>query len=202
MSSKKKLIISLSVAAAVLVAAIIAIVAVFAATAQSVQNGIIVRFEAGEDISCQIVGDWALEGASEAEGQKGKIGETLIITADEETSTHDLSANDIEVKLSKSQNYVDFNYQITNIGSTAFTVKLAQAKTQDDVSVTYWVDGTGISATDIVNTGTTIAAKGETGASKKLTVRVEVPSDKLGNDVTFEADILWKLDVVTTTPEA
>ena len=196
MSSKKKLIISLSVAAAVLVAAIIAIVAVFAAGQQAVKTGIRVRFNAGDDVACEIVGTWAMEDAEEDAdpAQKGDIG-SVIITADLEKDTFELSEGEIDVELNKTQNYVDFTYEFTNIGSDAFIIKLSQEVKGNGVEVKYIVDETEKSVTEMVNTGVTVPAVTAEDHTVVVTVRVTIPVENMGNSVSFTADIIWDLAV-------
>lgn len=132
MSSKKKLVISLSVAAAVLVAAIIAIVAVFAAAQQTVQSSFSIKFTA-TDVDCTVSGTWSL--ATPAEGESGSLG-TVVIAAKDDKGSHTMDANPT-IPLTSEKNYVDLTYTFTNSGSRAFTIKSTKAEVGAKLSMVF-----------------------------------------------------------------
>ena len=132
MSSKKKLVISLSVAAAVLVAAIIAIVAVFAAAQQTVQSSFSIKFTA-TDVDCTVSGTWSLKDAGE--GETGSLG-SVVIAAKDTKGTHTMDADPV-IPLTSEKNYVDLTYTFTNSGSRSFTIKSTKAEVGEKLSMVF-----------------------------------------------------------------
>ena len=186
MSSKKKLVISLSVAAAVLVAAIIAIVAVFAAAQQTVQSSFTIKFTA-TDVDCTVSGTWAL--ATPAEGESGSLG-TVVIAARDGKGTHSMDASPV-IALSSAKNYVDLTYTFTNSGSRAFTIKSTKAEVGEKLSLVF-LDGEKESIDDVIaDTGVTCQT------TAVIIVRITFDENAFNEDFTSDPiTISWDLAAV------
>jgi len=198
MSSKKKLVISLSVAAAVLVAAIIAIVAVFAFATQTVQSSLTVKFTA-TDVACKVTGGWAIKDATAAEGEQGTFAEVIINAKDVANSEYTMNASPA-IPLTSARNYVDLTYTFENTGSRGFSVKLVEAITDEDITATYYdgEDGT-LQLADIMGTEeATNPVICEAGAGETVTVKVRltVNADSFAEDFEFATTIQWQLDAI------
>ena len=200
MSSKKKLVISLSVAAAVLVAAIIAIVAVFAAANQAVQSSITVKFRA-QDVSCTVAGTWKVSGEGGANGSLG----SLTIAAKNIKDTYEMIPTETELPLTSTNNSVDFDYTFTNNGSRDFTIKLNSISYDEtNMDIAYLLNGTEVDKTifDGTDDESTIKCSAKVAAdtvnTQKLTVRLTVKADSYDNDFDFKLQILWDLDALST----
>ena len=138
MSSKKKLIVSLSVAAAVLVAAVIAIVAVFAAAQQTIASNVKISYTVS-DVQGSVEASYAVEGESET-----PIG-TWSFSADDTTAQKDLNTENIVITLEgSSKDEVVFSYTFKNSGSK--NMKITQSFTAPGYTVTYSVAGSGYNA--------------------------------------------------------
>ena len=192
MSSKKKLIISLSVAAAVLVAAIIAIVAVFAASAQTVTSTITISFKAGADIQGSVVATYS----DEAGTNKGNIGEWSFLASDDEQS-YNLETTEVVIALEGSANdFVEFTYVFTNSGANHMAI--VPTVTAPGYNVTYSVEaGTYVdTCPSIILAG---VASGADANEVTVTVKLAVPDaryDIAAKDITLS----WAMDSSTETP--
>ena len=182
MSSKKKLVISLSVAAAVLVAAIIAIVAVFAASIQTAQSTLKITFTS-KDVSCTVSGEWALPSATADE--KGELG-SITIKASDEQDTHKLNANPT-IPLTSEKNYVDLSYTFTNNGSRSFTIELGDgSNAASPLSYKVLVDEEEWTGSVTCDTTATVV------------VRVTLPSSAFDQDILAENGLAVTIDWLLT----
>lgn len=204
MSSKKKLIISLSVAAAVLVAAIIAIVAVFAAAQQSVASSVKVTFRA-KNVDCAVKAEYQVNGAT----TPTLIKEGVITATDGEQSFDYSMKSNEEIELFDGEEiYVDFIYTITNTSVRKLNVTLDNiSDIETPFGVEYYVGDTYNSVTkvDSLSTATTINAatftEGEatTTPAKVFVVRLSVVDRKLANDASISVTMNWGLDAIYDT---
>ena len=215
MSSKKKLVISLSVAATVLVAAIIAIVAVFAAASQAVQSDIKVTFKA-TDVACGITGTWQVAGKEDAE-HKVEFGSIAFAAKEGNEEAKTMSAEP-NIALTSSENYIDFIYTFTNAGSRGFSIVLEEevvaTKVGEDqltgVTVSYLVKRMGAEQAVAVNLGDLMGTGEkpslvicEPGVAEEVSVivRFTVQEESYELDSKFAANIAFKLDAIVNEGE-
>lgn len=183
MSSKKKLVISLSVAAAVLVAAIIAIVAVFAAAQQAVASSVKVTFRA-RNVDCAVQASW------ETNTQTGAEFANFTIAASEASTTYQKDVPDIDLKQGESGDvYLLLTYKFTNTSSRDMNVKL-DSFTNKNFRVEY-------SDADLTNgTGVVIPGKkGEVASNDIFTVKIIMTDEALlsAEDIVMDVDLAWTL---------
>ena len=188
MSSKKKLVISLSVAAAVLVAAVIAIVAVFAAAQQTVQSSVNVSFRA-KNVDCSVVASY--QRYTDTEEQS--IG-SATFTAAETTTEKEVSLApekpivlDDQRSESKPNVYVDLIYKITKTSSSNLVVAL-KSSSYEGLNVQFKYDNGSFG--DSFETKTISDATAHT-----ITVRATLTETTLNsaNDVDFSINLVWDL---------
>ena len=117
MTKSKKLIISLSIALAVVVIALVTVVSVWAATSQTVTNQLTVRYTAS-NVSATVKADYKLANAS----AYTSIGTASFAASEGNSTSKSISAKEIE--LTDSATYVVFRYTFTNTGSNTITVSL------------------------------------------------------------------------------
>lgn len=200
MTSRKKLIISLSVAAAVLVAAIIAVVAVFAASQQVVKSNITIKFTAS-DVSCTVGAKYKVENKDAID-----LGTVTINAKDEENKEYSLSPTG-NVDLTKTNNSVTFEWTFTNTGSKAFTIKLNQLTniSGSAFNVKFYTndgsDDTEIDRDKLAATGVNVESVSDNGKAI-IKMVVTMPAENMGNDAELSLNMEWTLDTgVTVTPE-
>lgn len=206
MSSKKKLVISLSVAAAVLVAAIIAIVAVFAATQQTVSSFITVRYTADPTISGSARASYSY-GTTVVNKPMTVNGEstgsqTVVFDADDEQDQKGKLQPQEEIALTGKIREVTFQYFFTNTGRDAYTATVSfapdNAQTENVKYFYYseteedWVEIT--SDTTEAELTITVAAD---AVDTSLQVKVKV--DNVAKDASFIGSINWDLNRVAPT---
>ncbi len=209
MSSKKKLIISLSVAAAVLVAAIIAIVAVFAATRQAVTSNITVRYTADPTISGTASATYTfgttvgedMTATGNADGEK-----VVTFDPDDTTGQGGVLQPQREIVLGEGTGEtkvreVIFEYTFTNTGRDAYTAVVSitpltgnDAKVTDNVVYEYNT-GSGFK-TASTEADRTITVQ-PTGAEFKMQIKIAV--DNVAKDAAFFGSINWDLNRVAPT---
>ena len=125
MSSRKKLVISLSVVAAVVVAAVIAVVAVLAATSQTVTSSIKVSYTAKEVdavVSASYVSGTTVTGDLTATGEEGGA-KTIAFDAAEDESEKALSWNKA-IEMDSEAKTIVFTFNFKNTGSATYYAKL------------------------------------------------------------------------------
>lgn len=206
MSSKKKLVISLSVAAAVLVAAIIAIVAVFAAAQQAVKSDITIKFKA-TDVACEINGTWTLPKVGDYEAKTGTFGPVAFAAAEtqaEEGAEKTLSVAP-EVNLTSSQNYIEFTYTFTNAASTGILIKMSEIKLVyadsneevQNVTISYkkqgMDDAAAVETTGAELLGTGVICEGGVNNTATITIGFTIEELAFELDRTFTANFGFDL---------
>lgn len=188
MSSKKKLIISLSVAAAVLLCAIIAIVAVFAAGQQAVQTGFTVTFTAS-DIDVTVAASSKTE-----KGTSVEIGSVTFNAADGQ-KTESLNPSK-GFDLTREDTYVDITYTITVNGAKDCKVLLANALYAGDTDNGFAItikDGTG---TDIKSALTTDGKVISNETPLTIVVRIAIP-ENVKDDASLNMTLNFTLSAYT-----
>lgn len=196
MSSKKKLIISLSVAAAVLVAAIIAIVAVFAAAQQNVQSNITVQFKS-KNVDCSVKAEYQRYYDTSAT----LIGSETFASTEAKTSKALSPDNDITIEDQRTKPeddvYLDLIYTITNTSVRDLVVKITNIKAEG-LEVSYTVDGSVNTTLD--STGVTISGGNTTPVV--FVVRATLTEETLNSkdDASFSIEITWDLSAAYTAP--
>ena len=193
MSSKKKLVISLSVAAAVLVAAIIAIVAVFAAAQQSVQSAVKVTFRA-KNVDCTVAGVYQTNTQSEKTAFEtfNILAKDTNVNEDQTAKVYPANLPDVDLQQGTGDKadevWLKITYTITNNADRAMLVKLDKFTTNQYFTIAYdpemvTTDGVEIAAHDSADFVITITA---TQAALQSATDVEM-------DVTLD----WTLTAVT-----
>ena len=133
MSSKKKLVISLSVAAAVLVAAIIAIVAVFAAVSHDVTSNVNVTFRA-RNVDCMITASYKTNTTSETTFKDFHV---LANETTSKTYEADVPNIDLYQESEGASVYLTVTYTIENLSSRPMTVTLEDLETNQYFEASY-----------------------------------------------------------------
>lgn len=187
MSSKKKLIISLSVAAAVLVAAVIAIVAVFAAANQAVQSSVKVTFRA-KNVDCTVAAEYETNTQTKAQAF-----ETIIINAADSSKTYTGNVPDVELQEGGENGvYLTLTYTITNNSARDMVVKLGSI-TNENFTVA-------LSDDELTTTGVTIPGKvADADASNDvftITIKMTDAALKSATDIEMNVTLNWTLEAV------
>jgi len=188
MSSKKKLVISLSVAAAVLVAAIIAIVAVFAAAQQTVASDVKVTFRA-KNVDCAVSATWETNTQTTATNFAN-----FTIKAADGTQVYQYDVPDINLQQGESGDvYLLLTYTFTNTSARTMNVKLAAINEDTNFDVVYSDD-------ELTTTGVDIAGKtGETASNDIFTVKIVMTEEALksASDIVMQPIALtWTLTAI------
>ena len=196
MSSKKKLVISLSVAAAVLVAAIIAIVAVFAAASQTVASNVKISYTASE-VDGSISASYVVAGKGEAV-QMGSA--SFTAGSDEITGTLN-GASTEEIKLDATNNYVVFTYVFTNNGQKNMQISNTITTLDSNLKATYKIlnvdDEYQDSLSSAILAGKANAA--DTAKEAKIEVRIDVTNKAFDIE---EASMSFSWTMSSTTAQA
>ena len=193
MSSKKKLIVSLSVAAAVLVAAVIAIVAVFAAANQVATSTINVKFRA-KNVDCVIAGAYQKDTDAEATG----FGQISFAAAEGTTSRSLAPEDTIVLEDSRTQTktdvYLDLIYTFKNNSAAGLVITLPTA-TATGASLSYYVDDA-----DVVTSFAGLTIKGGDASEHTIKIRATLTEATLNSaaDVPFAIDLSWTLEAAYT----
>ena len=186
MSSKKKLVISLSVAAAVLVAAIIAIVAVFAAAQQTIASNVKVTFRA-TNVDCAVEASYTTNTVKDKQ-----VFKTLTIEAEDGGSVAK-EANLPNVDLIQGGEngvFITLSYNITNTSSRPMLVKLAELT---DNSGNWDIT---LSHSGLTSTGVEIDGKiGETVSNEIFTITIKATTQAIqsAEDVPMDITLNWTL---------
>lgn len=142
MSKSKKVIITLSVVCAVVIIALVTVVAVWAATSQTVTNQLTVRYTA-TNVSATVKAEYKLGTMQDADSIGDASSYTSIgsanFFANNTTTSETLPAKEI-VLTDATSSYVYFRYTFTNTGSNTITVSIADPlPTASNMSVRYAV---------------------------------------------------------------
>lgn len=188
MSSKKKLVISLSVAATVLVAAIIAIVAVFAAATQTVASNVQVTFRA-KNVDCSVLATWK----TNTKADETKFAD-FQIEAGQATTTYKYDVPNVNLQQGESgEVYLLLTYTFTNTSARTMNVKLAAINKDTNFDVVYSDD-------ELTTTGVDIEGKvGETPSNDIFTVKIVMTEAALNSasDIVMQPIALtWTLTAI------
>ena len=186
MSSKKKLVISLSVAATVLVAAIIAIVAVFAAANQAIQSSVGVTFRA-RNVDCSVNATYT----TNTKTTPVTIKEFSILASDAGSTAHRADLANVNLQEGGTSGvFITLSYEITNNSSRDMVVRLTGL--QDNTGnweITYSHD-------DLTGGGVTIAGKTTDKTSSEtftVTIKATAQALKSAEDITMNTVLDWSL---------
>jgi len=206
MSSKKKLIISLSVAAAVLVAAIIAIVAVFAAAQQTLTSSIKVTYTAGKNVAGTASASYKLSGEGaetlhmDTNGATEGGDRTVTFNALADKQTQSLMTQG-DIVLNADNLSVEFTYVFTNTGDYDYTAEIslldkdgtaASSATMENVKVEYDA-GSGY----LENATALTVEAGDEDATFVYKVRISIVNN--AKNATFEGSFAWDLEAQDPT---
>jgi len=208
MTSKKKLVISLSVAAAVLVAAIIAIVAVFAAASQTLTSSIKVTYTAGKNVagtasaSYKLSGEGATSVDMDTNGSTENGDKVITFNAIGEKQTQSLLTQG-DISLDSDNVYVEFTYVFTNTGAYDYTAQISlldkdatpasEAKVEN-LKVEYQA---GVDGTYLENANALTVEAGDEEATFIYKVRISIAND--AKDAAFEGVFSWDLEAQDPT---
>lgn len=175
MTSKKKLVISLSIAAAVLVCAIVALVAVFAASTQTVQTAFKVTFTA-TDVDATVV-------ATQRFGTTGDytaLG-TATFNASDAGKTESLSPANLTLNNDDKKSY-SIKYEFTNRSENDLVVTLSNSLYTGDSDNGFKItfadgEGAAVTASSLSTDGITVTK----GAAKVIVLTVAIPDDVNSN---------------------
>lgn len=216
MSSKKKLIVSLSAVCLVAVIAVVAVVAVLAAGQQSITSNVNVTYRA-TGIAAKASANYynvatnATElGAASAFTAAGGAGvENGVITFSPTGTTTGTLSPAGEITLSAAKPVVIFEFKFENLSqSRDIALGLTLPATQTNVTVSYYVAEEAItnpadvefaSAETITVTDLAKKADADTASYKYVYVKAQVAD--LTTDADFDGDFAWTLDPATL-PEA
>lgn len=199
MKSKKKLIVALSIAGVVLLAAIISVVAVLAAGTQNVSSGVTVKYSV-TDVAATV-------GAKYKVGSNAAVASnpaTVAFGAAETETTKSLAFAD-EISLSSTTTYVTFEYMFENDAAKSFKVYLKGMPAVDNMNVTYATSTTavedmssGLSFATLqtvatANATNNIASVGE-NIDDKVYIYIKAEIADVTKGASFIGDFDWQLD--------
>lgn len=197
MSSKKKLIISLSVAAAVLLCAIIAIVAVFAAGQQAVNTKFTIKFTA-TDVDATVM---AYDKTGNGSYGSNPFKSATFTASTDNTSAVDLSPTSVPtLENTEAKNTYSIKYVISNNSTNALVVKLTDSINTGDSGFTISFtdgDGTTIEMNSLINDGITVDGATETEGQRTagtatIIITISIPKDT-NKDASLELDYTFSL---------
>lgn len=195
MSTKKKLIISLSALCLVLIVAVVAIVAVYAAGTQTVTSNIKVTYTAME-VDGTVSATYTLKNgtATNMTTNGASDGDTTITFAAADGKTTKSLTPQGDIELSSTADYVIFQYTFTNSGSRAYTAVLTYTDDGNDdtnATIVYASDNTE-STTWAESPSTLTVASGSNGTSYYAKVSI----DNLALDASFSGYFTWTLTAI------
>lgn len=188
MSSVKKLTIATATLGVVLLAAIIAVIAVFAAGNQAVGSNFTVSYKA-TNVAATVSAGYAKGAATSYTA----IGEAVTFNAEDATNDaqtgKSLSTAD-DLSLDLTNKYITFKYTFKNNStSVAFKVSLADGSAQNNVEVSYGTSTDALSAT--LPTDVTVAAE------DTVDIYVRVAIDDVNSAASYTsaagAGLVWTL---------
>ena len=201
MSTKKKLIISISTLCVAVIAIVGITVGVLAARSASITNNINVGYTARE-VAATISATYQRQGDADPTNMTVQGGEPdqyeLVFDGSEETATGALeTAGDIT--LDTDHKSVTFTYTFKNNGTNNFTATLTLPETQKNVTITYQLDGEPYDPADHGSALTftaTGAASAEADDGQEVTFAVTVAIDNVAADASFAGTFSWNLTSV------
>ncbi|MBE7076431.1 MAG: hypothetical protein E7374_00890 [Clostridiales bacterium] len=217
MSSKKKLIVSVCSMALVVVAAIVAVVAVWASNRQTVNTNFKVTYKA-QDVAVKVSGNYMEKGAT-ALTQMQTAGGVKVHDITPTTESVDAFVID-DIALSDKASYVVFEYIFVNQSDD---IKITATLTSDDskndnVTVTYLSSATQLklvadsqaadqdaeaqAVADAVASisGTTASTEIAAGTNTTVYFYVKVAVANAANDMAYEGGHSWDLQATNVNP--
>lgn len=180
MSSRKKLVISLSVVACVIVAAVIAVVAVLAATQQAITSNIKVTYTA-MDVDATVTAKATIGGVDTAFYTADDKTSLVLEASEEDPAVAKTLAPKDELELTRANQQVTFTYTFTNTGSRDFTAAVE-------------FDKAGLAAKNLkVTSETGDGATITVAAGAEATYTVVIAVDDMAKDVDFQFAFSWTL---------
>ena len=194
-SKSKKAIIALSVVCALVVAALITVVSVWAASSQTITSALRVTYSA-TNVAASIEGEYQREG----DATYTSLGTQTFVATDNST-TKAISTTD-DISLTDTKKYVIFRFKFTNNSSTTpFNITLTGTPTtQGAVTVKYAsaaVDNLSVAG---INSNT-LPDEITVAGSSTIYVYILIQVTDITNSASYEANLNWTL-ATTTTPAA
>ena len=190
-SSKKRLVLTISSLCVAVVAVVCSIVAIFAATSQSVKTTFKVTYSA-TNVAATVSANYTVKN-----GTKKALGKAITIKADDADNTEYATLSSTEdIALSTANNEVVFEYIFKNDSEDkAFKVTLSDGANRDNVTVSYATTTTAnaenLSYSSTVPTDVDVAASGTT----YIYIKVEITN--LANAAEYTSNdakpISWSL---------
>lgn len=190
-SSKKRLVLTISSLCVAVVAVVCSIVAIFAATSQSVKTTFKVTYSA-TNVAATVSANYTVKN-----GTKKALGEAITIKAEDADNTKYATLSSTEdIALTTANNEVVFEYIFKNNSEDkAFKVTLSDGAKKDNVTVSYATTTTendaDLSYSSTVPTNVDVAASGTTY------IYIKVVITNLANAAEYTADdatpISWSL---------
>ena len=219
MSSKKKLIISLSAVCLVAVIAVVAVVAVLAAGQQIVASTIRVTYTATDVSAAVSANQYLLDSKLTGSAEAFKVGDTdqtrLVFAAKdagpvEGAATGTLTQPGTDgIALTSSNNTVVFEFKFENLStSVPYKVTIADAEFSPSLEVTFLSTDTQIVYTEAANTVGTISAGSlaefevpvaeatDTPSVMYAYIKISLDEEKISDNIESTAAIKWTLDAV------
>lgn len=201
-TSKKKMIVALSIAAVVVVAAIVSVVAVFAAPQQNVTSSVTVTYSVN-DVVADASARYGFLAVARTEGApttysapniKGAVGNAVSFSAEEGPQDKALNTAGLETAYpSSTESAVVFEFKFENKAAKAFTVAL-----NDDHQVKGTPEQNNITMKYATSTGTAAAWDTLTWEDAYTTETVAALSDDTTEDVLY----VYVMAVVTNLSAA
>lgn len=208
-TSKKKMIVALSIAAVVVVAAIVSVVAVFAAPQQNVTSGVTVTYRVN-DVYASVSARYAEAAITLGDNGAVTVGKLQTINnlgamsyKADGTSTGAITAATVTLD-SNEKRAVIFEYNFTNDGENTFEITKTEDPTKNNMKVLYSVT-TGVAATDTWATLTwtetlsddiIAAAADAAGNTDEVHIYVMAYVDNLAKAADYTGNINWQLDSI------
>lgn len=212
-TSKKKLVVALSVIAVVVVAAIVSVVAVLAAPQQNVKSSVTVTY-AVTDVVADVNARYGFLTVGRTDGEptsytatniKGAVGSQVSFSAEEAETSKSLNTDELNTSYpSSTESAVVFEFNFTNKSAKAFTAALAMVQEGSENVVIKYAVKDGSSADDNWHsltwsdsyTAATVEAANTADSSDELHVYVMAVVEDLTVAATFTADFTWTLAAV------
>lgn len=190
MSKSKKAIITLSVVSAVILIALVTVVAVWAATSQTVTSQLTVRYSA-TNVTADVKAEYKLAGAT----TYTTIGSTSFAATDATTSK---AVNADEIALDDTKTSVLFRYTFMNYGGNTITVSLGDTlPTATNMIVTYAKSNAEADPETSALTGNKVAAfdLGPSDGTDPTTayVFIKVAISDQSRDANYAGTLTWNL---------
>lgn len=187
MSSKKKIIVSISSFAILIMAVVIAVVAVLAAQSITVKSSVNVTYTAKE-VAAKVTSKYKIGDT----GTLTNIGSGSISfdgTEDLTNNTQTTGTITSSTDLTSTNNYIEFVFTFTNEGDAEYTATLTLPATVDNFEATYTVPNTA-GATKV--TDTSFRLKGKTTTAVEYKVKFKIKD--VSKNAELKGDFQWVME--------